>query len=91
MDRIRAGIAQIPIADLGLTSLTSSFGLSELLPGDHTLVDLLGRADSPPCPSPCPERRLYENSAPPPWVPTDPGSPVCVTIIAANNRALDAQ
>jgi diguanylate cyclase (GGDEF)-like protein len=45
-EQIRAGIARIPIADLGMTSLTSSFGISEMQPGDHALVDMLARADS---------------------------------------------
>jgi diguanylate cyclase (GGDEF)-like protein len=46
IEEIRAGVTQIPIADLGLTSLTCSFGLSEMLPGDQSLVDMLARADS---------------------------------------------
>jgi len=45
-EQIRAGVARIPIADLGMTSLTSSFGISEMQPGDHALVDMLARADS---------------------------------------------
>jgi diguanylate cyclase (GGDEF)-like protein len=46
IEEIRAGISGIPIADLGLTSLTSSFGMSEMRTGDQTLVDMLARADS---------------------------------------------
>jgi diguanylate cyclase (GGDEF)-like protein len=45
-EQIRAGVAQIPTADLGLISMTSSFGIAEMLPGDHVMVDMLARADS---------------------------------------------
>jgi diguanylate cyclase (GGDEF)-like protein len=45
IEEIRAGVSRIPIADLGLTSLTSSFGVSEMRPGDGSLVDMLARAD----------------------------------------------
>jgi diguanylate cyclase (GGDEF)-like protein len=45
-EQVRAGVARIPIADPGLISLTSSFGISEMLPGDRVLVDMLARADS---------------------------------------------
>ncbi len=46
IEQIRAGVAGIPIADLGLDSLTASFGLSEMVPSDRSLVDMLARADS---------------------------------------------
>jgi diguanylate cyclase (GGDEF)-like protein len=46
VEQIRAGVAGIPIADLGVASFTSSFGMAEMLPGDRTLVDMLARADS---------------------------------------------
>jgi diguanylate cyclase (GGDEF)-like protein len=46
VEEIRAGVAGIPIADLGVASFTSSFGIAAMVSGDRSLVDMLARADS---------------------------------------------